>query len=89
MIRHAEILRGQPGKRVLEIEQDVRRVSRQSLVLTRSVAPGQLIREADLVPQRPGTGIPAAELAKVLGRSVARAIAAGTLLTWEMLSDAA
>ncbi|HYE16921.1 MAG TPA: N-acetylneuraminate synthase family protein [Tepidisphaeraceae bacterium] len=85
-VRRADVLRGQGGKRVLPIEQDVRKVSRQSLVLTRDLAPGELISESDLTPQRPGTGIPAADVQKVTGRSVAMALRAGTLLDWEMLA---
>ena len=41
----ADRLRGTPGRRVLPIEQDVRKVSRQSLVLRRALNPGDLLRE--------------------------------------------
>lgn len=84
-IRMAERLHGKGGKRVLEVEYDVRRVSRQSLVVLRDVAAGQALCEADLTTQRPGTGISAAEWAEVVGRRVRRAIAAGTMLEWGML----
>jgi len=89
LIRTAERMRGMPGKRVLPIERDVRQVSRQSLVIRRDVREGDVIGEADLVVQRPGTGIPAAQFAAAVGRRVRRRIKAGTLLQWEMLSDAA
>jgi N,N'-diacetyllegionaminate synthase len=87
-IRRAELLSGTLGRRVLNVEQDVRKVSRQSLVLRRAIKIGQRIAETDLTIQRPGTGIPAAEMAKVVGRSAAHPIPAGTLLTWEMLHAA-
>jgi N-acetylneuraminate synthase/N,N'-diacetyllegionaminate synthase len=88
LIRAAEVLRGQAGKRVLEIEQDVRTVSRQSLVIRRDIAVGEAIHEQDLTTQRPGTGIPAADLSCVIGRRVARPLWAGTLLQWDMLDEA-
>ncbi len=88
LIRQADCLRGTPGRRVLPIEQDVRKVSRQSLVLRRALNPGDLLREEDLTIQRPGTGIPAADLAKVIGRKVTQSQPADTLLTWDMLHAA-
>jgi len=89
LIRSATQLRGRPGKTILPIEQDVRLVSRQSLVAQRNLAPGDPIRDTDLAIQRPGTGIPAAMLKLTIGRKVKRPIPAGTLLHWDMLSDAA
>jgi N-acetylneuraminate synthase/N,N'-diacetyllegionaminate synthase len=88
-IRRAERLRGAPGKRVLECERDVRTVSRQSLVLRRSLEAGEAIRPDDLTVQRPGTGIPAAAEEQVVGRAVRSRQPAGTLLQWGMLADAA
>jgi N,N'-diacetyllegionaminate synthase len=85
MVRHAEKLRGSRGKCVLDIECDVRTVSRQSLVAAGDLPGGHCIAETDLRVQRPGTGIPAAEFDTVLGRKTARAIPAGTLLQWDML----
>ena len=88
-IRVADELRGQPGKRVLTIEEDVRQVSRQSLVLCRDVKHGDLLSAQDIIIQRPGTGIPAAMSDRVIGRATLRALEAGTLLQWDMISDAA
>lgn len=88
LIRQAEQLCGARGRRVLEVEKDVRRVSRQSLVLRRALSPGETLREEDLLIQRPGTGIPAAEFAKAIGRRVLKPTPAGTLLTWDMLHAA-
>lgn len=88
-VREADVLRGTPGKRVLPIEEDVRRVSRQSLVLRRSLKPGEFLREEDLTVQRPGTGLSAAVIAKAVGKRIAKPVSAGTMLQWDMLSDAA
>ena len=87
LIREAELLRGTPGKRVLEAEKDVRRVSRQSLVTARALRHGEQVREADLTVQRPGTGIPASAIDEVLRRRVRLAVPAGTMLTWSMMSE--
>jgi len=86
MIRRATILRGSAGKRVLPIEQDVRRVSRQSLVVTRDLSAGQVLSESDLTVQRPGIGIPAADVELAIGRMVLQPVPGGSLLRWEMLA---
>ncbi len=85
MIRAAEQFRGDSPKHVLDIEQDVRGVSRQSLVVCRDMAAGEVIHSQDLIIQRPGTGIPAAELSHVVGRRVAQPLWSGTMLQWHML----
>jgi N,N'-diacetyllegionaminate synthase len=74
------------AKRVLAIEEDVRRVSRQSLVTSRAMPAGVVIRREDLTIKRPGTGVPPFELAGVLGRRLAREVEADTPLRWEDLA---
>jgi sialic acid synthase SpsE len=88
-VREADLLRGKPGKRVLDCEQDVRTVSRQSLVLRRDLKEGDVVRDEDLTVQRPGTGLSAALVTSAVGRKAVRAISAGVMLQWDMLSDAA
>jgi sialic acid synthase SpsE len=89
LIRSAETLHGEAGKRVLEIERDVRTVSRQSLVLARDVSGGHVIDIADLTVQRPGTGIAPAAVSVAVGKAAKFPLRRGTLLQWDMLSDAA
>jgi N-acetylneuraminate synthase/N,N'-diacetyllegionaminate synthase len=86
LIRHASLLRGSPGKRVLPVEEDVRNVSRQSLVAVRDLCQGQLLDEADLTVQRPGNGISAADVQMAVGRKIIRPINRGDLLQWDMLA---
>jgi N-acetylneuraminate synthase/N,N'-diacetyllegionaminate synthase len=88
-IRLADQMLGATGKRVLDCELDVRRVSRQSLVAARDINAGVPIGPGDLTVQRPGTGVPAGEVARIVGCRPRRSIPAGTLLQWDMLSDAA
>ena len=87
LIREAEALRGAPGKRVLDVEKDVRIVSRQSLVTARALRHGERLRESDLTVQRPGTGIPAAQIGEVVRRRLRLALPAGTMLQWSMMSE--
>jgi N,N'-diacetyllegionaminate synthase len=85
LVRRAESMLGQ-GKVVLEIEADVRRVSRQSLVATRRIARGETIADRDLCAKRPGTGIPPWRLRETVGRVAAREIAPDHVLREEDLA---
>jgi N,N'-diacetyllegionaminate synthase len=88
LAREAQPFRGEPGKHVLDIEQDVREVSRQSLVLRRSIFAGNTLKADDLTVQRPGTGLPAAQITQAVGRRIARHATAGSMLEWDMLDAA-
>ena len=70
------VLERKPSKQVLPIEQDVRRVSRQSIVATRPLVAGTTLSRADLTIKRPGTGIAPFELASILGRVLTRGVEA-------------
>jgi N-acetylneuraminate synthase/N,N'-diacetyllegionaminate synthase len=85
-IRAAEAMMGSGPKRVLEIEQDVRRVSRQSLVLIRPIAAGAAVAAGDLTVQRPGTGVPAADVDRFIGRRAVRPLQPGEMASWDMVA---
>ncbi len=85
LIRLAQQQLGPPGKGLLECERDVRRVSRQSVCATRDLPAGHKISRDDVTVKRPGTGIPAAGLSRVVGRSLRRAVAKNHLLHEEDL----
>ena len=63
-------------KRVIDIEQDVRRVSRQSIVTKHSLPIGHTLASADLTFKRPGTGIEPFRLSEVIGRRLVRSVEA-------------
>ncbi len=63
-------------KRVLDIEQDVRRVSRQSLVAARDLPAGHTLTREDLTIKRPGTGLEPWRLEEVIGKKLAVAVGA-------------
>lgn len=80
LIRKAESMLGPIAKRVLPVEADVRMVSRQSVAAARDLPVGHRLTEDDLTVMRPGTGIPANEMKSVVGKTLARTIAANNLL---------
>lgn len=63
-------------KRVLDVEREVRSVSRQSITTVRSLPHGHTLTRADLTLKRPGTGIEPSRLASLLGRRLARSVEA-------------
>jgi N,N'-diacetyllegionaminate synthase len=76
---------GPAEKRVLPCEEDVRRVSRQSLVSRAALAAGHVLRNHDLTIKRPGTGIEPWRFGEVIGRRLSRAVEADIPLTDEDL----
>lgn len=66
---------GANAKDVLELEHDVRTVSRQSLTSVRDLPAGHTITRSDLTVKRPGTGISPAQMLSVIGRRLKRSIA--------------
>lgn len=86
LIRQAEKLLGAGSKKILPMEEDVRMLSRQSLVAARDLPAGHAIGEGDLTLQRPGTGIPAAAYPQILGQRTADSVAAGTILQAHMVA---
>ncbi len=79
-VRDAEMVMGPAVKRVLPVERDVRRVSRQSVCVTRDLPAGHVLTAGDLTVKRPGTGIPASRLHSLIGRALALAVRGNDLL---------
>lgn len=76
---------GNPEKTVLDCEIVPRREARRSLVLTRDMKKGEIIKESDLMPKRPGTGISPKFAEIVIGREVKMDLSEDTILTWYMI----
>lgn len=85
-IRDTEKMLGSPVKELRAIERDTVQLVRRSLFASRAIAAGEAITEAMIVPMRPQSGIPASALDQVVGRKLARAIAEGDVLQWDMLA---
>lgn len=64
-------------------EDPIRAAVRRSIVVARPIAQGGAIAEADLVLLRPGTGLPPAELERVIGTRARRDLPEGHLLGWD------
>lgn len=73
-------------KRPAAVELEIAKVARKSLVAGRMLPAGHTLREEDLRAKRPGTGIPAMELDRVVGRTLAKAIEADQLIAWNDLA---
>ncbi len=78
--------RGAVRKVVLPIEEDVRRLSRQSLVARNPLPADHSVTRADLTFKRPGTGIEPWRLDDVVGRQTRRPVEADVPLTDEDLA---
>jgi len=80
LIRQTQAMLGPIRKQVQPVEADVRKVSRQSVCLTRDLPAGHQLQSEDLTVMRPGTGFPAKELKNLIGQTLKRKTHARTLL---------
>lgn len=67
-------------------EMNTRAVARRSLVLAKNVKKGEQLTGKMIVIRRPGTGLPSKMLESVLGKAAVRDLAAGTVLTDDLLA---
>jgi N,N'-diacetyllegionaminate synthase len=86
-IRQVELALGTGTKEPRPDELAVRAAVRRSVVLLRDVDAGAVITANDVELLRPGTGIPPADLDRVIGARARRPLAAGALPTWEDLES--
>jgi sialic acid synthase SpsE len=70
-------------KKIQPGEQDVRNMALHSVVSVRDIAAGATVGKDDVWVKRPGTGIPARQLAEVVGKVARRAIAKDRLISWD------
>lgn len=83
--RWIDTVLGSPEKRVLDCEIVPRREARRSLVLTRDMKAGEVLRAEDLMAKRPGTGISPQFTDVVIGRTIIKDLPEDTILTWDMI----
>jgi N,N'-diacetyllegionaminate synthase len=84
-IRDVEEALGSDVKAPTASELPVRDLVRRSVTTARPLDAGASISREDLILLRPGTGIPPADLDKVVGRITKRKIPAGETLVWSDL----
>ena len=86
LAHRAHQMLGAASKGVLEIERDVREVSRQSVTARCELPAGHVLESEELTLKRPGIGIAPWRLAETIGRRLARPVAADMPLTDEDLA---
>lgn len=74
-------------KRVIKGERDVQRMARESVIAIKDIPPNTIITRDMVWVKRPGTGIPAKDLEKVIGKRTKREVLKDTLLRWEDLDE--
>jgi N,N'-diacetyllegionaminate synthase len=85
-IRRAEVLLGRGIKQPTASELQVAQIVRRSVVAACDIAAGQPILESHLTLRRPGTGIPPADLHRVIDKTSRRHLPAGSLIAMEDLA---
>lgn len=68
--RRAHRMLGPRKKDVLDIEQEVRQLSRQSLTTARPLPRGHVLARQDITIKRPGSGLSPAQLDTIVGRTI-------------------
>ena len=86
-LRTVEAALGGWEKRPSAAEKQSMSWARKSITARRHIKMGQLLTKADLVCQRPGTGIPPTQLSKLLGTKATTDIPEGTMLSPQMLAS--
>ncbi len=84
-IRNVERSLGSTRKYCTEAEMDTRYVARRSLFLAKPKKAQEIITEDDLIPLRPGDGVPASMVDYVVGRRLTKDLPDGYKLQWSDL----
>ncbi|HKC62902.1 MAG TPA: N-acetylneuraminate synthase family protein, partial [Pyrinomonadaceae bacterium] len=84
-IRLVEAALGHGRKEPAASEAETAAIARRSLVAACDIAAGTKLTKEMISIRRPGTGLPAAMLSQVVGRTLRVPARAGTLFTMEML----
>jgi N,N'-diacetyllegionaminate synthase len=80
-------MRGPYVKTVLDEERGVREQTRQSVAAKTALARGATLTKDNITVKRPGTGIPAAEFERILGRVLVRDVPQNGLIHWADVGD--
>lgn len=81
-IRHIEAAKGNGEKQPTQSEMSTREVARKSLVWSREMSVGEIVKRDDLCCKRPGTGIQPEELEKIIGCKIMKACDEDALVSW-------
>lgn len=75
---------GHHKKEVLKCEIESRRQARRSLIATRDIKAGEIVKNTDIAIKRPGTGLQPEMLDVIIGKSVKKDIHEDEILTWDV-----
>lgn len=81
-VRETEQTLGDGIKRPMDAEQNTRAIARKSLVAARDLSEGTVLQAHHLVAKRPGTGVPPGESARLIGRTLTRALSVDEMIQW-------
>lgn len=84
-IRHVEVAMGDGTRKLSENELNIKKVARKSIVLSKNISKGMVIKKDMLTIKRPGTGIPPNHINEVVGKRVLKDLKSQTMLKWEDL----
>jgi sialic acid synthase SpsE len=82
-IRHVEAALGDGGKRPARNEMKNIEIVRRGVVAARDLQAGTIISSEDVTIKRPGTGIAPADLEKIMGLRLSRALKFDEVVTWD------
>ncbi|MBU2510502.1 N-acetylneuraminate synthase [bacterium] len=86
-IRKTELMLGSPVKRIQTEECQMAEVSRKSVTLSKSMMRNEIIERSHLSMKRPGTGLSASDIPKLLGKKVRSNFPKNHQLKWTDLND--
>jgi N-acetylneuraminate synthase len=86
-VRRLESAMGDGIKRPMPSEMNTREAARKSVVVTRDLPAGTILREADLAIKRPGTGLPPGAIHGIPGKVLLVPLSADSVLLQEHIGD--
>ena len=84
-VRRLESMLGHGRKEPAQVEEGAQIWATKSVVAVHDLVAGTVLTAPDLITKRPGGGIPASQLDAVIGRTLARPVAADTGLRMDDL----
>ncbi|MGA8085766.1 MAG: N-acetylneuraminate synthase [Terracidiphilus sp.] len=84
-VRKIDMALGNGEKSPWPVEIEIAKVARKSVVAALALPKGHIVKESDLTAKRPGTGIPAMDADRVIGRILARDVEKNALIEWSDL----
>lgn len=84
-INQAELILGSNIKKCQPEEEQMAKISRKSIALSRNMSKGDKIKESDLVMMRPGTGLRAKVITELIGKELANNLKKHSILSLEDL----